>query len=157
MANDKAKNNAYNRAQGQKYQAQAREYEAKHAANEEKLRRLREAKKKLETAITDYDTFKKNTEKIESDISESDFKGDIRNKFKTSVKTVTKDINSDINKHQANLSSLSGKIAGLELEQGNLLSWLLMRGIQQQTFSNHWSRRKLWEESEYLLMNGTAQ
>ena len=106
MANDKAKNNAYNRAQGQKYQAQAREYEAKHAANEEKLRRLREAKKKLETAITDYD-----------------FKGDIRNKFKTSVKTVTKDINSDINKHQANLSSLSGKIAGLELEQGNLLSW----------------------------------
>ena len=94
MANDKAKNNAYNRAQGQKYQAQAREYEAKHAANEEKLRRLREAKKKLETAITDYDTFKKNTEKIESDISESDFKGDIRNKFKTSVKTVTKDINS---------------------------------------------------------------
>ena len=123
MANDKAKNNAYNRAQGQKYQAQAREYEAKHAANEEKLRRLREAKKKLETAITDYDTFKKNTEKIESDISESAFKGDIRNKFKTSVKTVTKDINSDINKHQANLSSLSGKIAGLELEQGNLLSW----------------------------------
>jgi len=65
MANDKAKNNAYNRAQGQKYQAQAREYEAKHAANEEKLRRLREAKKKLETAITDYDTFKKNTEKID--------------------------------------------------------------------------------------------
>ena len=103
MANDKAKNNDYNRAQGQKYQEQAREYEAKHAANEEKLRRLREAKKKLETAITDYDTFKKNTEKIESDISESDFKGDIRNKFKTSVKTVTKDINSDINKHQANL------------------------------------------------------
>lgn len=123
MASDKAKNNAYNRAQGQKYQAQAQAYEAQHAANEEKLRRLRAAKKQLEDAITDYDTFMKNTEKIESDISDSDFKGDIRDKFKTSVEVVTKSINSDINKHQSNLSSLSGKISGLELEQGDLLAW----------------------------------
>jgi len=26
-----------------------------------------------------------------------------------------------------------------------------MRGIQQQTFSNHWSRRKLWEETPETL------
>ncbi len=45
MANIKAKNNAYNRAQGQKYRKRKLEnMKTKHAANEEKLRRLREAK-----------------------------------------------------------------------------------------------------------------
>lgn len=123
MANDKNARNAYNRAQGQKYQARAQEYEAQRAANDEKIRRLKAAKQKLETALQDYNTFKDDVEKIESEISESDFKGDIRDDFKKKVDDVVLDINSDINKHQENLSSLSGKIAGLEAENGNLIEW----------------------------------
>lgn len=114
-------NNAYYRRQGNQKTSEARAYEAKHAANEEKIKRLKAARTKLEQSITDYDTFKKDTGKIESDIAESDFQGDIRDNFKTSVETVTTSINSDMNKHQSNLSSIDGKIAGLELEQGDLL------------------------------------
>ncbi|KXT70284.1 hypothetical protein SGODD07_01580 [Streptococcus gordonii] len=123
MANDKKARNDYNRAQGQKYQSIAEAHDAKRAANDEKIRRLKAAKKKLEAALQDYNTFKDDVEKIESEISESDFKGDIRDNFKKEVDEVVLDINSDINKHQGNLSSLSGKIASLEAENGNLIEW----------------------------------
>ena len=100
MASDKAARNAYNRAQGEKCQAQAREYDAKRAANDEKIRRLKEAKTKLVDALQDYNTFMDNV-----------------------VDEVVLDINSDINHHQKNLSTLSGKIASLEAENGNLIEW----------------------------------
>lgn len=123
MASDKEARNAHNRAQGQKYQSIAEAHDAQRAANDEKIKRLKAAKKKLETALKDYNTFKDNVEKIESDISDSNFKGDIRDNFKKEVDEVVLDINSDINKHQGNLSSISGKIAGLEAENGNLIEW----------------------------------
>ena len=83
MASDKAERNAYNRAQGEKCQAQAREYDAKRAANDEKIRRLNEAKTKLVAALQDYNTFMDNVrKKIESEISDSNFKGVIRDNFK---------------------------------------------------------------------------
>ena len=123
MASDKAERNAYNRAQGEKCQAQAREYDSKRAANDEKIRRLNEAKTKLVAALQDYNTFMDNVEKIESEISDSNFKGVIRDNFKKEVDEVVLDINSDINHHQKNLSTLSGKIASLEAENGNLIEW----------------------------------
>ena len=123
MASDKAARNAYNRAQGEKCQAQAREYDAKRAANDEKIRRLNEAKTKLVDALEDYNTYMDNVEKIESEIPDSNFKGVIRDNFKKEVDEVVLDINSDINHHQRNLSTLSGEIASLEAENGNLIEW----------------------------------
>lgn len=123
MASNKEKQNAYKRAMGAAFENQAREYEAQKKANDAKIKRLKSAKKRLEATLKEYETFKKNVRKIESEISSSNFKGDIRNKFKKKIESAVKQVNSDINKHQSNSARISSKISELEAENGNLVGW----------------------------------
>ncbi|MDE3283255.1 hypothetical protein AUQ39_05005 [Lacticaseibacillus casei] len=85
-----------------------------------KIRKLKEAKSKLEPQIEEYETLAHSLTSLKTSTSHSAFKGTRREKFDSNLQEMTSALKSEIAKHHDAIQSINTKIGQLEMQADSM-------------------------------------